>query len=134
MCLKKSVPINAVRSSGVHIRVGISRRLSELAVFAARLDIRVRRLDEPAKSGNIHGHSRFQFYVAHELAIALKQAGRIGQRCALKESHVHVRGEDIDIAEGRISETCNRAAVMQKLANFVSTFSHYLKPLMRDGS
>src|SRR6266404_3751632 len=42
--------------------------------------------------------------------------------------------EDIDVAEGRISQTCNRAAVMQKLPDFVPAFSHYLKPLMRDGS
>ena len=32
----------------VHIRVGLSRRFSELAVFDARLYIRVRRIDEPA--------------------------------------------------------------------------------------
>jgi hypothetical protein len=31
-----------------HIRAGLSRRLSELAVFDARLYIRVRRIDEPA--------------------------------------------------------------------------------------
>src|SRR5204863_8714132 len=33
-----------------------------------------------------------------------------------------------------ISQTCNRAAVMQKLPYFVPAFSHYLEPLMRDGS
>jgi hypothetical protein len=32
----------------VHIDVGLSRRFSELAVFDARLYIRVRRIDEPA--------------------------------------------------------------------------------------
>ncbi len=31
----------------VHIRVGLSRRFSELAVFDARLDIRIRRIDQP---------------------------------------------------------------------------------------
>src|SRR5882724_516056 len=72
--------------------------------------------------------------MAHELAGALQQAGRIRQRCAVKEPHVYVRGEYIDVAEGRISQTCNRTAVMQKLPDFVSALSHHLKPLMRDGS
>ena len=72
--------------------------------------------------------------MARELAGALQQAGRIRQRCAVKEPHVYVRSEYIDVAEGRISQTCNRAAVMQKLPDFVPAFSHHLKPLMRDGS
>src|SRR5712671_3543414 len=72
--------------------------------------------------------------MAHELAGALQQAGRIRQRCAVKESHVYMRSEYIDVAEGRVSQTCNRTAVMQKLADFVAAFSHHLKPLMRDGS
>ena len=72
--------------------------------------------------------------MAHEPAAALQQAGRIRQRCALKEPHVDVRGEYIDIAEGRISQTCNRTAVMQKLPNFIAALSHHLKPLLRDGS
>src|ERR1019366_2776594 len=72
--------------------------------------------------------------MAHELAGALQQVSRIRQRCAVKEPHVDVRSEYIDVAEGRISQTCNRAAVMQKLADFVAAFSHHLKPLVRDGS
>src|SRR5712672_4724267 len=72
--------------------------------------------------------------MAHELAGALQQAGRIRQRCAVKESHVYMRSEYIDVAEGRVSQTCNRAAVMQKLPDFVPAFSHHLKPLMRDRS
>src|SRR3984893_17473259 len=72
--------------------------------------------------------------MAHELAGALQQACRIRQRCAVKEPHVYVRREYVDVAEGRISQTCNRAAVMQKLPDFVPAFSHHLKPLMRDGS
>src|SRR5258706_539191 len=72
--------------------------------------------------------------MAHELAGALQQAARIRQRCAVKEPHVYVRMEYIDVVEGRISQTCNRAAVMQKLPDFVPAFSHHLKPLMRDGS
>src|SRR5712692_10186146 len=72
--------------------------------------------------------------MAHELASALQQAGRIRKRCAMKEPHVDVRSEYIDIAEGRISQTCNRIAVMQKLSDLVPALSHHLKPLMRDGS
>jgi hypothetical protein len=37
-------------------------------------------------------------------------------------------------AEGHISQTGNRTAVMQELPDFVSAFSHHAKPLMRDGS
>src|SRR5262249_6834513 len=72
--------------------------------------------------------------MAHELAGALQQAGRIRQRCAMKEPHIYVRSEYIDVAKGRISQTCNRTAVMQKLPDFVPAFSHHLKPHMRDYS
>src|SRR5258708_39341851 len=72
--------------------------------------------------------------MTHELAGALQQVNRIRQRCTVKEPHVYVRMEYIDVAEGRISQTCNRAAVVQKLPDFVPAFSHHLKPLMRDRS
>src|ERR1700737_2663153 len=72
--------------------------------------------------------------MAHELAGALQQVSRIRQRCAVKKPHVYVRSEYIDVAEGRISQTCNRTAVMQDLPDFVPAFSHHLKPLMRNGS
>src|SRR6201997_2561989 len=72
--------------------------------------------------------------MAHELAGALQQSSRIRQRCALKESYVYVRSERVDIAKGRISQTCGRTAVMHKLPHFISAFSHHLKPLLRDGS
>src|SRR5580658_6316728 len=72
--------------------------------------------------------------MAHELAVALQQAGRIPQRCAVKEPHVYVRSEYIDVAEGRISQTCYRTAVMQQLPDLVPALSHRLKPLPRDGS
>jgi hypothetical protein len=72
--------------------------------------------------------------MAHELAGALQQLSGIRQGCAVKESHVYVRMEHIDVTEGRVSQTCNRAAVMQELTDFVPAFSHRLKPLMRDAS
>ena len=72
--------------------------------------------------------------MAHEPAGALQQAGRIRQCCAVKEAHVYVRSEYIDVAERRIPQTRNRTAVMQKFPDFVPAFSHYLKPLVRDGA
>src|SRR5258708_34873789 len=72
--------------------------------------------------------------MTHELAAALQQASRIRQRCAVKEPHVYVRSEYIDVTEGRVSQTYNRTAVMQKLPDFVPALSHRIKPLMRDGS
>jgi hypothetical protein len=72
--------------------------------------------------------------MTHELAGALQQVSGIRQGRAVKESHVYMRMEYIDVAEGRISQTGNRAAVMQKLPDFVAAFSHLLKPLMGDGS
>jgi hypothetical protein len=72
--------------------------------------------------------------MAHELAGALQQAGRIRQGCALKEPNVYVRSEYIDVAEGRISQARDGTPVMQKLPDFVPASSHNLKPLMRHGS
>src|ERR1700746_557671 len=72
--------------------------------------------------------------MAHELAGALEQVSGIRQGCAVKEPHVYVRTEYIDVAEWRISQTGNRAAVMQKLPDFVPAFSHRFKPPLCDGS
>src|SRR5580704_7313207 len=105
-----------------------------LAVFDARLYIRVRRIDEPAERRGVCGRSRSQPHMTHELAGASQQASRILQCCAVKEPYVYVRGECIHIAEGHIPQTYNRAAVMQKLPDFVPALSHHFKPLVRDGS
>jgi len=69
--------------------------------------------------------------MSHELAAALQQAPRIPQRCTVEEPHVNVRSEYIDVAEGRISQTCHRTAIMQELPNFIPALSHDLKPLLR---
>src|SRR5689334_12033062 len=45
-----------------------------------------------------------------------------------------MRGEDIDVAEGRVSEACDRTTVMQKLPDLVPAFSHHLKPPVRDSA
>jgi hypothetical protein len=72
--------------------------------------------------------------MSHKFSAALQQADWVRQRCTVKEADVYVRSEYIDVAEGRISQTCNGAPVMQKLPDFVPAFSHRLKPLMRDTS
>ena len=74
-----------------------------LAVFDPRLNICIRRFDEPAQRRGVYGCSRFQFHMTHEFTSTLQQARRIRQRCAVKEPHVHVRSEYIDVAEGSIS-------------------------------
>src|SRR5271170_3707181 len=108
-------------------------RMAGASRFDARLYIPVRRIDEFAQGCGVCERSRSQLHMAHELAGALQQAGRIRQRCALKEPYVYVRSEYIDVAERRISQTCNRTAVMQELPDFVPTFSHHLEPPVRDG-
>src|SRR4051794_7846195 len=65
----------------------------------------------------------------HELARALQQTGRIWECCALKESHVYMRSEYVDVSECSISQTRNWTAVMYKFPDFVSALSHQLKPL-----
>src|SRR4029077_5754356 len=70
--------------------------------------------------------------MAHELAGALQQASRIRQGCSLKKAYVFVRREYVDVAKGRISQTCSRTVVMHNLPDFVSAFSHHLKPLLRN--
>ena len=52
---------------------------------------------------------------------------------AVFDALLDVRVCCIDVAEGRISQACNRTAVMQELPNLIPAFSHRLKPAMRDG-
>jgi hypothetical protein len=51
--------------------------------------------------------------VAHELASAFQQTLGIGNLRTTKESDINVSFERIDLAEGRISYTRRRMAVMQ---------------------
>src|SRR3954453_4341432 len=90
-------------------------------------------MNQHAQSGVVCGHSRSQLHMAHEFSVALQQMRGIGQRCALKEAHVYVRSEYIDIAEGPISQARDRTAVVQQLPNFVPALSHDLKPPACDG-
>src|SRR5262245_28789743 len=83
-----------------------------VAVFHASLYVRVRGIDESAERCGVCGCLRAQLHMAHALAGALQQTGRIGQRGAVKEPHVYMGSKHIDVAEGRISETGDRTAVM----------------------
>src|SRR5262249_47564244 len=49
-----------------------------------------------------------------------------------KESHVYVRSECIDVAEGGIAQTCRWSAIMQNFAHLVPAVSHDLKPSRRN--
>src|ERR1700743_3381372 len=91
----------------------------KLAVFDARFNMPIPRIDKSAEGCGVCHRPGSQLHMTHELAGALQQAGRIRQRCAVKETHVDVRSEYINVAERRISQTCNRTAVMQELSNFV---------------
>ena len=119
---------NSPACSFIHASMAGSRSIAPLnrsnsVLIVARLYIRVRRINQPAQLCGVRGRSMPQLHMAHELAGALQQAGRIRQRRAVKKTHVYMRSEYIDVAEGRISQTCNRTAVMQKLPDFVSAFS-----------
>ena len=105
----------------------------DLAILNACFDICVRRIDEPVERQGVCGRSRSQLHMTHLLAGTLQQASRIGQVCAVKEPYVDVRSEYINVTEGRISQTGNRTAIMQKFPDFIAAFSHRLKPLMCDG-
>ena len=109
------------------------RERRRLAVFYARLYVGVGRFDQPAQRCGVCGCSRPQLHMAHVFAGALQQTGRIRQGCAVKEPHIYVRDEYIDVGERRVAQTGNGTAVVQEFADLVAAFSHHLKPPMRDG-
>jgi len=50
--------------------------------------------------------------MAHELARAFQQAGRIGNLGPTKEAHIDVSFEGIDVGECRVTYTRRRMAIM----------------------
>src|SRR3954451_7321084 len=72
--------------------------------------------------------------MAHKLSGSLQQMSRIGQRCPTEETNIHVRREYVDVAEGRISQACNGATVMENLPDFIAASSHHFEPILGDGS
>lgn len=106
--------------------------LCALAMFDARLYIRVCRLDEPSEREVIFRRSRSQLHMAHELAIALEQALWIRKSEAVEEPYIYVRSEYIDVGERHISQASSRTAIMQKLTDVIAACSHHLKPFVCD--
>jgi hypothetical protein len=110
------------------------RRSPPLPVFNPRLNVPIRRLNQPPERHSLGSHSRPQRHMTHELAAASQQSGRVRQRRPLKEPHIHVRGEHIHIPERRIAQTRHRTAIMHQLPHLIPAPSHRLKPLPRDRS
>jgi len=72
--------------------------------------------------------------MAHEPAGALQQALRVWETRSVKKAHVYVRAENVDAAERHVTKTCNRTAIMQKLADFIAASSHDIEPVLSVGS
>ncbi len=72
--------------------------------------------------------------MAHKSSIALQKVSRIRQCSALEEPYAYMRFEDIDVGEGCIAETRNRATVVKEFADFIAALSHRFEPLPRDGA
>jgi len=67
------------KEEGWNLRVRLSRRFPELAVFDARLYIRVSRMDKPVERCGVCGRFWSQLHVAHEFAGALQNVRLIMQ-------------------------------------------------------
>lgn len=66
--------------------------------------------------------------MTHVLSGALQEARWIRQGGTLKEPHIHMRGEDIDIGERSITKTCDWASIVHQFTNLVSAASHHPEP------
>jgi len=64
----------------------------------------------------------------HALAGAFEQAGRIIELGAEEETDIRMSAERVDVAEGCVSRTRCRMAVVQQLANVQPTAAHLLEP------
>jgi hypothetical protein len=70
--------------------------------------------------------------VTHKLACAFQQTLRIGNFGTSKEPDIHVRFENVDVPECRVSDTRRRMAIMQQFSHIISTLTHNPKPMLRD--
>ena len=114
--------------------VGGWRWFSPLSVFDAGFYVGPGGFDQFLKRRRVWECSGAQLYVAHALARALQQMGWIGEGRALVEADVDVRGEDVDVGEGRVAEAGDGAAVMEELADFVAALAHRFEPVAGDGA
>ena len=62
--------------------------------------------------------------MAHELARPFQQALGVGNFGAAKEPDVDVSGEHVDVREGHVAETGDRAAIVHQFAHFVAAPAH----------
>lgn len=72
--------------------------------------------------------------MAHVFAGALEQVGRVEERSSLEEADVDVGGEGVDIGERDVTETGDRAAVVEEFADLVAAIAHDFEPLAGDGA
>ena len=70
--------------------------------------------------------------MTHKLASAFQQTLWIGNFGTAKEPDIHVRFENVDVPECRVSYACRRMAIMQQFSHIISTLAHNLKPAPRD--
>jgi hypothetical protein len=94
-------------------------------VFDARFDVGVGSFDEAPERRGAGERSGLQLDVAHTLAGALQEASGIGKRGSLKETDVDVGGEDVDVGKRRVSQTRDRAAVVEEFEDLVAGTSHH---------
>ena len=76
--------------------------------------------------------ARPDFHVTHVLPGSFEQPAGIGEVCAQKEAHVHMRRECIDVTERRVAHARRRMAIMQQFAHVVAALAHALEPRTRD--
>jgi hypothetical protein len=75
-----------------------------------------------------------QLNVTHKFSGALQKMRWVRQSCALKETHVHVRREYVDVAERDTTPARDGTSVVDKFPDFIAALSHHFEPLARDGS
>src|SRR4051812_45658534 len=105
----------------------------ESAVFHAKLYVIVGGVNEGGERCRIRGPAGSESDMTHALSAPLQQAGGIAQGCSLKEAHVYVRGEDVDVSERHVSQTCGRSAVVHEFADLVAALAQDLKPPAGNG-
>src|ERR1700753_3664792 len=94
------------------------------AALQAAADIEVSGADQRRQSGSIWLDAGQQFYVAHALATALQQRGRVFKQCAVKETDVDMPCERVDVAEGRIVDAGHGTAIVHEFPHIGTALSH----------
>lgn len=98
------------------------------------LDVDVGGADQRLQGCVVRKIARPCLHVTHEAPRTLQEPGGILQRCAMEESDVDVRGEDIDVAERGIRHAGRGMAIVQKLGDVGTAAAHLLEPHAGDGA